>query len=138
MRYCLAKSFNPFLTICASRLCHKSREVSSPIAFSCPPHTFTFVLYKEQHNLPQATTNYPLVSFQLPLLIKWLYPSLSGICIEIKFRRKSGICRTSFIVNVHPILVCMHMSPILTIWETPPTGNRYIPLVDQPPWSGRG
>ena len=117
MRDCLAKSCNPLLLICASRLCHKSEEVSSSTAFSCLPHTFTFVLYNEQHNLPCATTNDPLVRFQLPLLIKWLYTSLSNICTEIRFRRKSGMCHTSFNVNVHPILVCMQMSPILAIWE---------------------
>ena len=118
MRDCLAKSCNPFSLICASRLCYKLGEVSSSIAFSCPPHTFTCVLYNEQHNLPRATTNDPLVSFQLPLLIKWLYPSLSSICTKIRFRRKSGMCHTSFNVNVHHILVCMQMSPILAIWET--------------------
>ena len=101
MRDCLAKSSNPFLLICASRLCHKSGEVSSLTAFSCPLHTFAYALYNEQHNLPRATTNDPLVSFQFPLLIKWLYPSLSSICIEIRFRRKFGMCHTSFNVNVH-------------------------------------
>ena len=106
MRDCLAKSYNPFSLICASRLCHKSGEVSSSTVFSCPPHTFTCVLYKEQHNLPRATTNNPLVSFQFPLLIKWT---------DIRFRRKCGMCRTSFNVNVHLILVCMQMSPIPVI-----------------------
>ena len=118
MRDCLAKSCNPFLLICANCLCHKSGEVSSSIAFSCPLHTFTYVLYSEQHNLPRATTNDPLVSLQLPLLIKWLYLSLSNICIEIRFRQKFGMCRTSFNINVHPILVCMQISPIPSIWET--------------------
>ena len=117
MRDCLAKSCNPFSLICASRLCHKSRDVSSSIAFSCPPHTFACVLYNEQHNLPHGTTNDPLVSFQLPLLIKWLYPSLSSACTKIRFRLKSRMCRTCFKVNVHPILVCMQMSPIPMIWE---------------------
>ena len=118
MRDYLAKSYNPFSLICASRLCHKSGEVSSSTAYSCPLHTFTCVLYKEQHNLPHATTNDPLVRFQFPLLIKWLYPSLSSICIEIKFRRKFEMCCTSFNVNVHPILVSMQMSPIPAIWGT--------------------
>ena len=107
MRDYLAKSCNSFSLIYASRLCHKFGEVSSSTAFSCPPHNFASVLYNEQHNLPRATTNDPLVSFQFPLLIKWMYPSLSSICIEIKFRRKSGMCRTFFNVNVHPTLVCM-------------------------------
>ena len=117
MRDYLAKSCNPFLLIFASCLCYKSGEVLSSTAFSCPLHTFSCVLYSEQHNLPRATTNDPLVSFQLPLLIKWSYPSLSSICIEIRFRRKFEMCHTSFNVNVHPILVCMQMSPIFAIWE---------------------
>ena len=91
--------------------------MSSSIVFSCPSHAFAYVLYNEQHNLPHATTNDPLVSFQFPLLIKQLYPSLSRICIEIRFRSKSGMCRTSFNINVHPILVCMQMSLIPVIWE---------------------
>ena len=106
IRDCLEKSCNPFLLICVSHLCHKSREVPSSTIFGCPPHTFTCVLYNEQHNLPRATTNDPLVSFQFPLLIKWLYPSLSRICIEIGFKRKSGMCHTSFNINVHPVFVC--------------------------------
>ena len=118
MRDCLAKSCNPFSLIYASCTCHKYREISSSTAFSCHPHTFTYVLYNEQHNLPCATTNNPLVRFQLPLVIKWLYPSLSIICIEIRFKRKSGMCRTSFNFYVHPILVCMQMSSIPAIWET--------------------
>ena len=117
MRDYLAKSCNPFSLICASHLCHKSGEVSSSTAFSCSPHTFSCVLDGEQHNLPCATTNDPLVSFQLPLLIKWLYPSLSSIYIEIRFRHKSIMCHTSFNFNVHLILVCMQMSPILAIKE---------------------
>ena len=117
MRDCLTKSCNLFSLICVSRLCHKSEEVPSSTAFSCPPHTFTYVLYNKQHNLPRATTNDPLVSFQLSLLIKWLYPSLSSICTEIRYRHKSGMCHTSFNVNVHPILVCMKKSPIPGIWE---------------------
>ena len=99
-------------------MCHKSGEVSSSTSFSCPLYTFTCVLYNEQHNLPHATTNDPSVSFQFPLLIEWLYPSLSSICIEIRFRRRSRMCRTYFNVNVHSILVCMQMLPIPTIWET--------------------
>ena len=43
MRDCLAKSCNTFSLICASRLCHKSGEISSSTAFSCPPHTFACV-----------------------------------------------------------------------------------------------
>ena len=117
MRDCLAKSCNPFSFICPSGLCHKSGEVSSSTAFSCPLHTFTCILYNEQYNLPRATTNNPLVSFQFPLLIEWLYPSLSSIFTKIRFRRRFGMCHTSFNINVHPILVCMQMLPIPTIWE---------------------
>ena len=86
-----------------------------PPSFTCGNKT---VLYNEQQNLPHVTFNDPLVNFQFPLLIELLYPSLSNICTKIRFRRRSGMCRTSFNVNVHPILVCMQMSTILTIWET--------------------
>ena len=90
MRNCFSKSCNPLSLICATRLCHKSGEVSSSTTFSCPLHTFACVLYNEQHNLAR----------------------------EIRFRSKSRMCRTSFNVNVHLILDCMQMSPILAIWET--------------------
>ena len=111
MRDCLVKIRNPLSLICASHLCQKYGKVSSSTEFSCPQHTFTCVLYREQHKLPRATTNDPLVSFKVPLLIKWLYP-------PFRLRRKSEMCHTSFNVNVHSILVCMSMSPIPTIWET--------------------
>ena len=107
----LAKSCNIFSLICASRLCYKSREVSSSTAFSWLPHTFTCVLYNKQHNLPHTTTKDPLVSFQLLLPIKWLYPSLSSIHIEIRFKRRHRMCHTSFNVNVYLVLVCVQMSP---------------------------
>ena len=113
MKDCLAKSCKPFSLICASRLCHKSREVSSSTAFSFPLHTFTCVLYKEKHNLLHDTTNDPLVSFQLPLLIKWLYPPLSTICTEIKFRcNLECVARLSMLVCTPYFFACRcHQSP---------------------------
>ena len=118
MRDCLAKSCNPFSLICTSCLCHKYGETSSSTTFSWLSHTFTCVLYNKQHNLPYTTTKDSLVSFQLLLPIKWLYPSLSSIHIEIRFKRRHRKCHTFLNVNVYLVLVCVQMSPISTIWET--------------------
>ena len=119
MRDCLAKSCNPFSLICASHLCHKSGEVSLSTAFSCPLHTFACVLYSEQHNLPRSTTNDPLVSFQLPLLIKWLYPSLS------RHAQKLGLDASLECVAHLSTLMCTPYLFICRCHQSPRSGKHY-------------
>ena len=120
MRVCLAKSCNPFLLICVNRLCHKYGDVALSTAFSCPPHTFTCVLYNEQHNLPCATTNDPLVSFQLPLLIKWLYhPCLT-------YAHKSG-SNASLECVAHPsTLMCTPYLFVCKCHQSPRSRNTFV------------